>query len=71
MRSSDADKPHTSHLLMSRGIKDEYNYKVESNHERRASQVTSDLGAGGGDDNTFRGRDDNTFRGGQVTSSYQ
>ena len=55
---------------MSRGIKDEYNYKVESNHERRASQITSDLGAGG-DDNTFRGRDDNTFRGGQVTSSYQ
>lgn len=47
---------------MSRGIKDEYNYKVESNHERRASQITSDLGAGG---------DDNTFRGSQVTSSYQ
>ena len=48
--------------MMSRGLKDEYSYKVEGNHMRRSSQITSDLGAAG---------DDNTFRGSNNGASYQ
>ena len=38
--------------MMSRGVKDEYSYNVESNHMRRASQVDS---MPVDDNNTFRG----------------